>query len=184
MKVKFDIINYRINYNKVFPNMTIWTPFAFILLPLAFVIFFLICLPLPIKLNKYIIYKIVTLGNIKIPYTKFSIIQTIISISIIMFIIATSGLIKYQKIDNAPYNIIGAYALKWRSERNLWLCLCNLMMYLCIYVILSLKYKIINYEDEKNNINKLNSPFKNNYQKKSINSLRIRTKYPGDLLSR
>lgn len=163
--------------------MTIWTSFANYLLPMAFISMLLICIPFPLKINKFIINNLVNVANIKIPYTKFTIIQSLLSISLIMFIVSIFNLIKYKNKEYSSSSILGVnqYALKWRSERNFWICCCNLLIYSSTYIILSLKYKIIEYEHQKNSKNS-SGP---NILPKNINSnLRKRTKYPGDLLSR
>ena len=135
-----------------------WILFVYCLLPIGLFSLILVSLPM----GKYFNSKLILLGSLRIPCMKINIIQFLTGISIITFTLTTYTVYKYSKIQESNWNGIGfnPTCIRWRAERNFWICTTNIIIYQAIYVIYNIK-KIL-YEEritrkEKETLNETDS---------------------------
>ena len=72
---------------------------------------------------------------------KINIIQFLIGISIITFTLTIYTVYKHSKTQESYWNGVGLNptCIRWRAERNFWICTTNVIIYWAIYVIYTIK---------------------------------------------
>ena len=75
------------------------------------------------------------------PYMKINIIQFLIGISITTFTLTTYIVYKHSKTQESNWNGVGLNptCIRWRAERNFWICTTNIIIYWATYVIYNIK---------------------------------------------
>jgi flagellar biosynthesis GTPase FlhF len=118
-----------------------WLLFVYCLLPIGLTSLILVSLPLPSKVGKSLNSKLVLLGSVRIPYMKINIIQFLIGISIITFTLTIYTVYKHSKTQESYWNGVGLNptCIRWRAERNFWICTTNVIIYWVTYVIYTIK---------------------------------------------
>ena len=118
-----------------------WLLFVYCLLPIGLTSLILISLPLPSKVGKSLNSKLLFLGSVRIPYMKINIIQFLIGISIITFTLTIYTVYKHSKTQESYWNGVGLNptCIRWRAERNFWICTTNVIIYWATYVIYTIK---------------------------------------------
>jgi len=118
-----------------------WLLFVYCLLPIGLTSLILVSLPLPSKVGKFLNLKLLLLGSVRIPYMKINIIQFLIGISIITFTLTIYTVYKHSKTQESYWNGVGLNptCIRWRAERNFWICTTNVIIYWATYVIYTIK---------------------------------------------
>ena len=118
-----------------------WLLFVYCLLPIGLTSLILVSLPLPSKVGKSLNSKLLFLGSVRIPYMKINIIQFLIGISIITFTLTIYTVYKHSKTQESYWNGVGLNptCIRWRAERNFWICTTNVIIYWATYVIYTIK---------------------------------------------
>jgi len=118
-----------------------WLLFVYGLLPIGLISLILVSLPTPSKMGQYLNSKLVRLGSVKVPYMRITIIHFLIVISILTFILTTNIAYKHSKIPESNWNGIGISptCIRWRAERNFWICTTNVIVYWTTYIIYNMK---------------------------------------------
>ncbi len=118
-----------------------WLLFVYCLLPIGLTSLILVSLPLPSKVGKSLNSKLLLLGSVRIPYMKINIIQFLIGISIITFTLTIYTVYKHSKTQESYWNGVGLNptCIRWRAERNFWICTTNVIIYWATYVIYTIK---------------------------------------------
>ena len=72
---------------------------------------------------------------------KINIIQFLIGISIITFTLTIYTVYKHSKTQESYWNGVGLNptCIRWRAERNFWICTTNVIIYWATYVIYTIK---------------------------------------------
>ena len=72
---------------------------------------------------------------------KINIIQFLIGISIITFTLTTYIVYNHSKTQESNWNGVGLNptCIRWRAERNFWICTTNVIIYWATYVIYTIK---------------------------------------------
>ncbi len=72
---------------------------------------------------------------------KINIIQFLIGISIITFTLTIYTVYKHSKTQESYWNGVGLnpICIRWRAERNFWICTTNVIIYWATYVIYTIK---------------------------------------------
>ena len=72
---------------------------------------------------------------------KINIIQFLIGISIITFTLTTYTVNKHSKTQETNWNGVGLNptCIRWRAERNFWICTTNIIIYWATYIIYKIK---------------------------------------------
>ena len=114
-----------------------WHLFVYCLLPIGLTSLILVSLPI----GKYLNSKLVLVGSLRIPYMKINIIQFLIGISIITFTLTTYTVNKHSKTQETNWNGVGLNptCIRWRAERNFWICTTNIIIYWATYIIYKIK---------------------------------------------
>ena len=118
-----------------------WILFVYGLLPIGLISLILVSLPTPSKIGKYLNSKLVLLGTVKVPYMRITIIQFLIFISVLTFILTTNIVYKHSESLESKWNGIGISptCIRWRAERNFWICTTNVIVYWTAYIIYNMK---------------------------------------------
>ena len=127
--------------------MTGWMIVVNYMMPIALLILIILSIPLPNYLIKYRNKFLITIGEVRIPYTDFNILIFFTSIAILLFTISLLAIWKHSKnIDIEVNNLLlnNPRCTRWRAERNFWISACNLVMYWSIYIIYSTQNTVIN----------------------------------------
>lgn len=123
-----------------------WLLFVYCLLPIGFISLVLVSLPIPSKVGKHLNSKLLLLGSLRVPYMKINIIHFLISISLITFTLTTCTVYTHSKTQESNWNGIGLNptCIRWRVERNFWICTTNVIIYWATYVIYNIKNTLYN----------------------------------------
>ena len=122
--------------------MAAWTIAIYILFPVPLISLLLLCLPLPGKIGKMVRKTILKLLD-KLLFTGifggFNLYQICITISSILFLISSYDTARAAtKLDESRHILMDLKedrlrCQKWRSERNFWISLMSLVLWLVLY---------------------------------------------------
>ncbi len=118
-----------------------WFLFVYSLLPIGLTSLILVSLPVPSKMGKYLNSKMILWGSSRIPYMKINVIQFLIGISILTFALTTYTVYHHSQTQELNWNGTGLNptCIRWRAERNFWICTTNILLYWATYIIYNIK---------------------------------------------